>query len=157
MIRLFRLQTLILLIGTIFAWVTVYTDFARFYNFYGTLTRIRNCVIPNPLTTPCFYGAFVFIAGFIWSLLILRGKPEERIAQEKKLRLLLVAGTVFAWGNFAYETLRFYLTKNGPKVSCSGIPTDNILLTSCFYGSVIFLATLAVSLIAIRRGKTYRA
>lgn len=149
--KIYQFQSLVLLIGTIFAWFTVYTDFSRFYKFYGSLTRIQNCVIPNPVTTPCFYGAFVFLAGFIWSLLILKRKTEDQLIQQKKLNLLLVAGTIFAWGNFAYEIIKYYLVKSGPKVSCSGIPTDNIFLTSCFYGSVIFLSSLILSIIIVRR------
>lgn len=149
--KFYKLQSLVLFIGTGFAWFTVYSDFSRFYKFYGSLTRIQNCVIPNPVTTPCFYGAFAFLFGFIWSLLILRRNTESRFIQQKKLNILLIAGTVFAWGNFAYETIKFYLVKNGPKVSCSGVPTNNILLTSCFYGSVIFLCSLIISLIIIRK------
>jgi hypothetical protein len=145
--KLYKLQSLVLLIGTLFAWFTVYSDFSRFYGIYGSLTRIQNCLIPNPVTTPCFYGAFVFLAGFIWSLFILKRKIEDRFIQQKRLNLLLIAGTVFAWGNFAYETIKFYLVKSGPKLSCSGVPTDNIIFTSCFYGSVLFLLSLIVSII----------
>lgn len=151
--KLYKLQSLFLFIGTIFAWFTVYSDFSRFYKLYGSLTRIQNCTIPNPVTTPCFYGAFVFLVGFIWSLFILKRKLEERLIQQNKLNLLLIAGTVFAWGNFAYETIKFYLVKSGPQVSCSGVPTDNILLTSCFYGSVIFLISLIVSIVILRRSR----
>jgi hypothetical protein len=152
--KLYKLQSVVLFIGTAFAWVTVYSDFSRFYHLYGSLTKIQNCVIPNPVTTPCFYGAFVFLAGFIWSLLILKRNREERSVQQRKLNLLLVAGTIFAWGNFAYETIKFYLVKSGPKLSCSGVPTDNIIFTSCFYGSVIFLLSLVVSTIIRTSNKT---
>jgi hypothetical protein len=145
--KLYKLQSFVLFIGTIFAWYTVYSDFSRFYGIYGSLTRIQNCSIPNPVTTPCFYGAFVFLAGFIWSLIILKRNMGNRSAQEKRLNFLLIAGTVFAWGNFAYETIKFYLVRSGPKLSCSGVPTDNIIFTSCFYGSVIFLLSLIVSII----------
>ena len=151
--KIYMIQSLSLFIGTVFAWVTVFLDFSRFYNLYGSLTRISNCSIPNPITTPCFYGAFVFLLGFIWSVGILRTEDAKREVKQKRLNWLLLAGTLFAWGNFAYETIRFYLAKNAPKVSCSGVPTDNILLTSCFYGSVIFFISLIVSMILIRRNR----
>lgn len=153
--KLYKLQSLVLLIGTVFAWFTVYLDFSRFYKLYGSLTRIHNCVIPNPATTPCFYGAFVFLAGFIWSLSILKRESEDQNIQQKRLNLLLIAGTIFAWGNFAYETIKFYMVKSGPKISCSGVPTDNIFFTSCFYGSVLFLSSLILSLIIITVGHNH--
>ena len=151
--KLYKLQPLVLLGGTIFAWFSVYTDFARFYKFYGTLTRIQNCVIPNPVTTPCFYGAFAFLIAFLWSLYILKQKVENRISQQKKLNILLIASTIFAWSNFFLGIYQYYAAKNGPKVSCSGIPTDNAILTPCFFGSIIFLLALIVSITIIRSNK----
>jgi hypothetical protein len=146
---LFKLQSLVLLIGTVFSWFTVYTDFTRFYNLYGSLTRISGCTIPNPVTTPCFYGAFAFLLGFIWSVVILRkvSKGEEVTKKQDNLRYLLIAGTIFAWGNFAVEITKYYSSKTALKVSCSGVATDNVFLTACFYGSVIFLTALIVSLV----------
>lgn len=151
--NLFKLQTAVLFIGTIFAWFTVYTDFARFYNLYGSLTKISGCTIPNPVTTPCFYGAFAFLLGFIWSVNILKkvSKGEEVTKKQMKLWYLLIAGTIFAWGNFAYEIFKYYSAKTALKVSCSGVPTDNVFLTACFYGSVIFLVALILSIV-IKKG-----
>ncbi len=145
--NLFRLQTTVLLVGTLFAWFTVYTDFSRFYNLYGSLTRISGCTIPNPVTTPCFYGAFAFLLGFIWSFNILKKvlKDETVVSEQRNLGYLLVAGTLFAWGNFSYELIKYYTATTAVKVSCSGVATNNVFLTSCFYGSVIFLAALIIS------------
>jgi len=154
--RLYKLQSLVLFIGTVFAWTTVYTDFARFYKFYGSLTRIQNCVIPNPITTPCFYGAFAFLGAFIWSLYILKFNTDKKIVHEKRLLILLIASTIFAWSNLAIEVYNFYL-KSGSKLSCSGVTTNNIFTTACFIGSMIFLGSLIVSLIInkiSRLGKT---
>ncbi len=147
--NLFKLQTAVLLIGTLFAWYTVYSDFARFYNLYGTVTRISGCTIPNPVTTPCFYGAFAFLLGFIWSVIILRKifKGEEVTKRQRNLRYLLIAGTIFAWSNFALEIYKYYSSQTAVKVSCSGVATDNVFLTPCFYGSVIFLMALIVSMV----------
>lgn len=154
--NLLKLQTGTLLVGTLFAWFTVYTDFTRFYNLYGSITKISGCVIPNPVTTPCFYGAFAFLLGFILSAIVLHKslKGEDFIKKQKHLWLLLIAGTLFAWGNFAFEIMKFYSSKTVVQVSCSGVATDNVFLTSCFYGSVIFLSSLIVSTLIRSKIKT---
>lgn len=156
--NLLKLQTVILLLGTVFAWVTVYTDFTRFYNLYGSITRISNCVIPNPLTTPCFYGAIVFLISFFWSIkvLILHIKGIDIVVSQKNLSYLLFAGTLFAWGNFSYELYKFYNSQAAEKLSCSGIPTDNVFSTPCFVGAVIFLAALILATIIKLNRKTLR-
>jgi hypothetical protein len=149
----YKFQSSVLFVGTVFAWTTIYSDFARFYTYYHSYTRIQNCVIPNPVTTPCFYGAIAFFIAFLWSLFILKNPQSDRTLHQRKLNLLLIAGTLFAWGNFAYEAFRYYAVVNTPKVSCSGVPADNILFTSCFYGAVLFLLSLIVSFVTVRRSK----
>ena len=144
--KLYKLQSLVLFIGTVFAWFTVYSDFSRFYRLYGSLTRIQNCVIPNPVTTPCFYGAFAFLGAFIWSLYLHKMPKEKKIVHQKRLSILLIGSTIFAWSNLALEIYNFYIQKAGSKVSCSGVATDNIYTTACFIGSMIFLVSLIVSL-----------
>lgn len=145
--RLYYLQTALLLAGTILAWVTVFNDFSRHYDMYGSLTRINDCVIPNPVMTPCFYGAFAFLLAFIWSINILRNLESEKIAyKQKRLWILLIAGTIFAWSNFSLELIKFY-SSNTEKLSCSGVPTNNVFLTPCFFGAAVFLLTLIVATI----------
>ena len=147
----YLLQSIILFIGTVFAWFTVYSDFSRFYNLYGTITRISDCIIPNPIVTPCFYGAFAFLGGFIWSLYILKIPKKKKVSLQKKLSIFLIASTIFAWSNLALEAYNFYLQKTGPKVSCSGVMSDSIFTTACFIGSMLFLASLIASLIINRK------
>jgi hypothetical protein len=149
--KFFKLQSLILLAGAIFAWYSVYTDFARFYNFYGTITRVQHCVLPNPVTTPCFYGAIFFLIALVWSLLILKGKWAAPLESQKKLSILLLASTIFGWGNFLFGIFKFYFVKTGPKLSCSGVPTDNPFITPCFVGSTIFMAAFITSVFIYRR------
>jgi hypothetical protein len=151
---MYFIQSLILLAGTIFAWFTVCSDFSRFYNLYGNITKISGCVIPNPVTTPCFYGAFAFLGAFIWSLYVQRMAKGKRITHQKKLSIFLIASTIFAWSNLALEIYHFYLQKTGSRVSCSGIATDNIFTTACFIGSMIFLTSLIISLIINNENKT---
>jgi len=67
---LFLIQLLTAGFGSIFAYTSVYFDFQRFYLVEGTYTKIKDCVIPNPVTTPCFWGAFGFLATTIWAFFI---------------------------------------------------------------------------------------
>lgn len=150
--KLYILQNLILFIGTIFAFFTVYTDFARFYQMYGSLTRISDCVIPNPVTTPCFYGAFAFLISFIWSMKIYKNRDRDNTSQGK-LQYLLIASTLFAWTNLAIEIYKFYNIENTNKISCSGVPTESIFTTACFIGSTIFLLALLNSIILTKLNK----
>jgi hypothetical protein len=151
--KMYFVQSLVLLAGTIFAWFTVYADSSRFYNLYGNITRISDCVIPNPITTPCFYGAFAFLGAFIWSLYILRFSKEKKIIHQKRINILLIASTIFAWSNLALEIYNFYLQKTSPKVSCSGVATDNIFTTACFIGSMLFLTSLIISFVINSKNK----
>lgn len=148
--KIYIVQSIVLLIGTLFAWFTVYTDFSRFYGLYGNIARISGCVIPNPVTTPCFYGAFAFLGGFIWSLCILRTSKEKKIINQKRLNILLIASTIFAWSNFFLELKKFYISSSASKISCSGVPTNNVFFTSCFIGSMIFLFSLITSLTILK-------
>jgi hypothetical protein len=129
--KLQNLLTIILAGGSIFALYTVFNDFVRFQRIYGTIFRIENCSIPNPVLTPCFYGAIGFVAALILSVKKL----------EKPLNYLLIGGTIFAWSNFGYEVYKFYVT-TGVKTSCAGVITDNVFATPCFYGACIYLLAL---------------
>lgn len=151
--KLFWLQPVVLLAGSIFAWYTVYTDFARFYGLYQSFTRIQNCVIPNPITTPCFYGAFAFVAAFIWAVIIQKLPRAKQAVQQSRLVLLLIGSTIFAWSNLAIEIYNYYFKAQGDKISCSGVATDNIFTTPCFIGSMIFLISLVISLIIRRKNE----
>jgi len=146
--KIYTAQSLLLLIGTLFAWFTVYTDFSRFYNLYGDITRIRGCVIPNPVTTPCFYGAFAFLGGLIWSLYILKTSKQKKVANQKRLHILLIASTIFAWSNLSLEIY------TSPQISCSGVPSTSIFTTPCFIGSMLFLGSLIISSVIKKKNKT---
>lgn len=135
-----KLLTIILLGGSIFAWTTVYHDFVRFFNLYGDLFRIYDCEIPNPVTTPCFYGAIAFVISLILVLL----------KKFQTLFYLLIFGTLFAVGNFSYEVHKFYST-SGVKTSCSGVVTDNVFTTPCFFGAVIYTLALVTILFARKK------
>ncbi|MEK7644102.1 MAG: hypothetical protein AAB390_02250 [Patescibacteria group bacterium] len=136
------LQT-ILFAGVIFSWYTVYQDFGRFYAQEGTLFKIKDCVAPNPVTTPCFYGAFAFLGAFVWSLLIPKMAEEKRPLQYKYLSYLIIASVLFAWSNFTYILARFWLRPAGTAaIGCSGQLMTNPFTTPCFIGAAIFLVAL---------------
>ncbi|MFH0952480.1 MAG: hypothetical protein V1838_04875 [Patescibacteria group bacterium] len=152
--NLYRLQSLVLLGGTVFAWYTVVQDFRRFFDYEGTLLKFSDCFVPNPLMTPCFYGAFAFLIAFIWSLSILF-RPENQAVRHGHLRWLLVAGVIFAWSVNIYELIKWYSRASGePAIGCSGTIVSNPYSTPCFVGASIFLLALIVSLVIIKKNKT---
>jgi hypothetical protein len=121
-------QTILLMGGTGFAWYTVYTDITVFYNTYGTLLRFADCTPPNPFAQACFYGAFAFLASFIWSLRLLQGKSPDTLKSQRYLLYLLSFGTIFAWSNFAYMAYSHYhATVNS--FTCT-VGADNSLYTT---------------------------
>lgn len=145
--KLLQFQALVLLGGTIFAWYTVYQDFSKFYAIEGSLLKVTDCVVSNPVTTPCFYGAFAFLFALIWSIYILRLTEDKlKAIHHKKLTWLLVASTIFAWSNFGYVLYKFLANSGQPTIGCSGQLMTNPFTTPCFIGSVIFLIALLVNL-----------
>lgn len=147
-------QVYALLLGMIFAWTTIVFDFISFYETEGTLLKINDCLYPNPVTTACFYGAIAFTVAFIWSVLIIGKEVEVRKKSEKHLMYLLIAGSIFAWSNFGFLVYRFYTALPGQGVGCSGVPASSPFTTACFYGSMIFLIALVVSIILFVKDRT---
>ncbi len=142
-------QASLLFLGNIVAFISVYDDFVRFYGAEGTIFKIENCTYPNPVLTPCFYGAFAFLCALIWTCLILK-KDEHllRIRQEKYLSWFLVGGTIFAWGSFTKLSLDYF---NGSRIGCSGAPMTIPFFTACFYGSVLFFLALITSWMILKK------
>ena len=142
-------QAFVLFLGTIIAFLSVYDDFIRFYGAEGTIFKIENCVYPNPVLTPCFYGAFAFLGTFFWTLFILKKNEKVlRVQQEKYLSWFLVGGTIFAWGNFAKLSFDYF---EGSRFGCSGAPMILPFFTPCFYGSVLFLLALIISRVILKK------
>ena len=142
-----------LLGGTIFAWYTVFNDFLLFYNTEGTLLKVTDCIIPNPVITPCFYGAFAFLGAFIWSLFILGFTGERLKKNQKHLFWFMIGGTIFAWSNFIPQLVKFVQADMQPILGCTGQVTTNPFVTPCFIGSAIFLCALIISFIVYKLGK----
>lgn len=138
--KYFQIQILILLVGTLFAGYNVIKNSIRFYNYEGTLFKINDCVIPNPVTEACFYGAIAFLVALIWSIVIFRKYSNGKLFNKVQHYLwwFLSFGTIFALFNVTKEFAAFYLN-DGPTLGCSSTVIVNPFLTPCFGGMVIFL------------------
>lgn len=153
----YGVQVGVLLVGTVFAWTTAVVDFTRFYQTEGTLFKINDCVYPNPVTTPCFYGAIAFVVALVWAISLLKKEGEVRVKSEKHLSWLLIAGTIFAWTSFGRLAYNFYTALPGQGIGCSGVPTASPFLTPCFFGATLFLVALVISLITLAKEAKSRA
>ncbi len=140
--------------GVVFSWTALAGQFSEFYNIYGTIFRFRDCAVPNPLATPCFYGALAFAVAFIWSVLLVR-KPN--LTSARWLRNFLLFGVVFALSVLAYEAVEYYrlFASDVPSISCS--PGTPPYATPCFYGALIFIASYAAAYTIVRRGESEAA
>lgn len=136
--KLLAVQVFLLLCGSLFAWYNTVKNFIRFFNIEGTIFKVYNCAIPNPVTEPCFYGAVAFVIAFAWAVVIYKQK-EILIKQQNYLWWFLSAGTIFAWFNVTREFLAFYGPRSGPALGCSAQLITNPFLTPCFTGASIFL------------------
>ncbi|MGZ5205645.1 MAG: hypothetical protein ACXWIZ_12175 [Caldimonas sp.] len=147
-----KVQVALLGLGTAFSWFTLVVDYRRFFAAGGRVLELSGCAVANPLMTPCFYGALAFLAAFVWSIAVLRSPPQAATRRQRGLHWLLAAGTIFAWGNFAYEVYRFSQPQPSPSAfSCAkDAAVANPLTTPCFYGALIYLAAFVVSLVILR-------
>lgn len=144
----FYVQGAAILGGTVFAWYSVTVDFLRFYATEGTIWKIFDCVYPNPVVTPCFWGAVLF--GVLLFLVIRLRRGEDLLKRQRRIMMLLVAGTIFAWANFSVSSWSFFLAPKGEGTSCSGVPVDSPIGTPCFYGAIFFTASLVAGLLYFR-------
>ncbi len=149
--RTLLILALLTLAGAAFAGGSVTRDFVAFYGYEGTLFKIADCVTPNPVTRPCFYGSLAFVVAFAWTLSLLRAPAPARGL--RWLTLFLVGCVLFALGNLSVELYSFYAAPAGSAIGCSGVVIQNPYATPCFVGSTLFVASLATSLLALRFGR----
>jgi hypothetical protein len=145
--RLLKLQLLLLAVGTMFSWTTLVLDYRRFFEAGGRVLEFSGCVVANPAATPCFYGAIAFLVGLAWAATVMRSPPDKAVPRQRGLHWLLLAGTLFAWGNFGYEVYRYLQPQPAPSAfSCPpGETVANPLTAPCFYGALIYLSAWLVS------------
>lgn len=63
--------------------------------------------------------------------------------------ILLLAGTIFAWGNFSLE-LWNWLNKQACTTGCA-VGLVNPFLTPCFYGAIFFLLAFILSAMLLKK------
>lgn len=64
--------------------------------------------------------------------------------------IVLLLGTLFAWGNFGYELVAWL----GKKVCTTGcLPGVNPFSTPCFYGAIFFTIAFILSAILFKNKK----
>jgi len=143
----------VLALGAVFSWISLVFDYRRFFSSGGRALELSGCTVANPVVTPCFYGAMAFLAAFAWSVIVLGSAPAAAVGRQRRLQWLLVAGTLFAWGNLAWTTYSFFRPRPAASpFTCPPVEVPvNPLLAPCFYGAIIFLAALAVSLVMLRQ------
>jgi len=74
--KLFWIQFIILLGGTIFAWTNFGIELNDWVNKRACTTGCAAGLV-NPFLTPCFYGACFFLLAFILHVAIMKqGKPN---------------------------------------------------------------------------------
>lgn len=65
--------------------------------------------------------------------------------------IILLVGTVFAWGNFFYELYLFW-QKRACTTGCYAAagPLVNPFFTPCFYGAIFFAVAFILSIVLLR-------
>ncbi|MFC1649679.1 hypothetical protein ACFL2C_03150 [Patescibacteria group bacterium] len=127
-----------LLLGSIIAWYETISKFAAFYGNEGTLFKVKDCVIPNPITTPCFWGATAFVIALILAYKFYK-KSSKKF--EKYFLWFMIACVLFAWGNFAVELRGVQPVPGALIAPCTANPVSPFL-SACFFGSILFTLSL---------------
>ena len=146
--KYFSLQVTVIAAGTAYAWGAVFADFSRFFQAGGDWWQFSGCRFPNPLATPCFYGAVVFGFALAWAVYLWQ---SQNPVSQKNLSRLLLAGTLFAWSVTAWEFYKFLRPHVGAYIGCNGLAAENPIHTPCFTGASLYLAAWLVSLWIIKR------
>ncbi len=144
---LVALQTVFLLVGSMFAWSKLVPQVTTFYATYHTFFHFVGCTVPNPLKTACLYGSLGFIVALVWSLSVYQTTTYLR---EKRLSIFLLCCSVFAATVVAYEVLIYYKVIAGA-ISVSCTPGLSPLASPCFTGMIFFILAYITSLVATRR------
>lgn len=131
--KLIRIQTIILFLGTIYAWSKLLPQFATFS--------------PNPFLTACLYGSLGFLVALFWSVFVYQ-QPTER--SERYLRNFLLFCVLFAASVVTYEAFVYYHLFGLRTNAFICTPGVHPLETPCFTGMVFFITAFLASLVATR-------
>jgi hypothetical protein len=144
-------QSFVLLCGTLFAWSKLIPQISNFQALYGTIFRYKDCTVPNPFLTACFFGSLAFIVALLWSSRVLQ---EPSHTKERRLRNFLLFCVIFAGSILLYEFADFYklFKSGGIPISCS--PGEEPWKTPCFFGLIFFLLSYITAIVATIRMKS---
>ena len=62
--------------------------------------------------------------------------------------VILLAGTMFSWGNFGYELNNWINT--GKQIGCA-IGSSNPFYTPCFFGAIFFSVAFILSALSLKK------
>lgn len=136
-----KLRIIFLLLGSFVAWYETITKFQEFYNYEGTLLKIKDCIVANPITTPCFWGASAFVLALILAIVYYRKQSKDF---EKYFLWFMIFCVLFAWGNFAIELVGIQPKPGAIITVCQANPVSPFL-SACFAGSILFTLSLATT------------
>ena len=146
--------------GTAFSWATVVGDYRRFFAAGGGWFTFGGTAVPNPLATPCVYGALCFAGACWWALRLARADADRVRRQQPRLVWLLAAGTLFAVGNLSYTWYRYRnpapsgaaAATGAGGFGCPAAVVEHALLwrTPCFFGALLFASALGLAVQARR-------
>jgi hypothetical protein len=143
-INLEKVRVGLLTAGAMIATSSVVAAFYRFYGSEGTIFKIKDCAIPNPITTPCFWGALAFIFATVWAYNSLYKKTNG-----KKFLYFLIFCVIFAWSNFYIELEEVSVPKGSLLAPCPAT-TQNPYTSPCFAGSVLFTLSALTTLFILK-------
>lgn len=141
------IQTLLLFCGTLFAWSRLIVQLQNFQFVYGTLWRFRDCSIPNPLTTACFFGSVAFVVALLWSVKVWQTQEKN---SERWLKNFLLFCVLFAFSVLCIEFVDYYKLFPSASVPISCSPGVAPWKTPCFFGFLFFTASYVTSIITLK-------
>jgi hypothetical protein len=146
--KMFYFQSFVLFSGTLFAWSQLIPQITNFYSTYGTVLKFRDCAIPNPFITACFFGSLAFVVALVWSLSLLK---NPTLSRQRIFRNFLLFCVAFAGSVLLYEFADFYklIPAGGIPISCS--PGIAPWKTPCFFGLLFFLSAYIASILNVRQ------
>src|SRR5512135_364315 len=100
LVLLKKFRLIFLLLGVIVAWSSTLASFIEFYRNEGTIFKIKNCVIANPVTTPCFWGSVAFLIALFLAYKYWR---KENKKFERNFFYFMIFSIIFAWTSFTVE------------------------------------------------------
>lgn len=144
--NIIKILRIVLIVGIIFSFSNIAKEYIDFYNVEGTIFKLSDCKIPNPITTPCFYGALGFVIAFKLTDLISNSSNEKKVQFANYLMFFLLFGTLFAWYNNWSTFIDFYLKDSTEVFGCTGKIITSPFTTPCFIGALIFTCSLLLSI-----------